>query len=120
MTDLSLEKIISDVANTLGEIDSSRVPFQTRSRTYSPGVGPYGEPQLLKKCIEILNKLDIYTRKIVTKRTPDILIRGSWALEFKIVRPFGDNGKEAENWSVNLLHPYKGNQSSLGDCMKLC
>jgi hypothetical protein len=35
------------------------------------------------------------------------------------VRPFGDNGKEAENWSVNVLHPYRGNTSSLGDCHKL-
>lgn len=23
------------------------------------------------------------------------------------------------NWSVNLLHPYAGNVSSLGDCLKL-
>ena len=41
------------------------------------------------------------------------------AMEFKIVRPFGDNGKEAENWSVNLLHPYRGNVSSIGDAYKL-
>jgi len=119
MTEVSLPKVISDIADALFEIDSSGVPFQTRSRSYSPGVGPYGEPQLMKKCTLILNKLDAYPGKIVTKRTPDILIRGSWALEFKIVRPFGDNGKEAENWSVNLLHPYSGNQSSLGDCIKL-
>jgi hypothetical protein len=55
----------------------------------------------------------------VTKRVPDLLIEDLWALEFKIVRPFGDNGKEAENWSVNVLHPYAGNTSSLGDCQKL-
>ncbi len=48
-----------------------------------------------------------------------MLIPGKWALEFKIARPFGDNGKEAENWSVNLLHPYEGNVSSIGDCYKL-
>lgn len=40
-------------------------------------------------------------------------------IEFKITRPFGDNGKEAENWSVNLLHPYPGNVSTIGDCYKL-
>ncbi|MFC2006056.1 hypothetical protein ACFLVG_03760, partial [Chloroflexota bacterium] len=32
---------------------------------------------------------------------------------------FGDNGNEAENWSVNLLHPYSGNTSTIGDCLKL-
>jgi len=31
----------------------------------------------------------------------------------------GDNGKLAENWSVNLLHPYEGNVSAIGDCFKL-
>jgi hypothetical protein len=41
------------------------------------------------------------------------------ALSFKIVRPFGDNGKEAENWTVNLLHPYSGNVSLIGDALKL-
>ena len=56
---------------------------------------------------------------IRTKRLPDLLIPGKWALEFKIVRPFGDNGLPAEHWSENILHPYVGNTSSLGDCMKL-
>jgi hypothetical protein len=48
-----------------------------------------------------------------------LLIPNEWAIEVKIARPFGDNGKEAENWSVNLLHPYRGNTSSIGDCYKL-
>lgn len=47
------------------------------------------------------------------------MILGYWALEFKLVMPFGDNGKEAESWSVNLLHPYEGNVSLIGDCLKL-
>ncbi len=46
-------------------------------------------------------------------------IDDEWALEFKIARPFNDNGRKAENWSVNLLHPYEGNESLLGDCCKL-
>jgi hypothetical protein len=54
-----------------------------------------------------------------TKRTPDLDIQHQWAIEFKIVRPFGDNGKEAENWSVNMLHPYAGNVSLISDAIKL-
>ena len=42
-----------------------------------------------------------------------------WAVEFKIVRPFGDDGKVAENWGQNLLHPYEGNTSLIGDAIKL-
>lgn len=49
----------------------------------------------------------------------NLLVPGQWAVECKIARPFGDNGKPAENWSVNLLHPYAGNTSLLGDCLKL-
>jgi hypothetical protein len=56
---------------------------------------------------------------MVTKRIPDLLIKGHWALEFNIARPFGDNGRQAENWSVNLLHPYEGNVSAIGDCLRL-
>lgn len=65
-----------------------------------------------------LNGIPYYAGRVRTKRCPDLLIQGSWAVEIKLA-PFGDNGNEAENWSVNLLHPYAGNVSSLGDCMKL-
>ena len=40
------------------------------------------------------------------QRTPDLLIPGQWALEVKLA-------------SVNLLHPYEGNVSLVGDCLKL-
>ncbi|CAN5536006.1 hypothetical protein BH09PLA1_BH09PLA1_07770 [soil metagenome] len=56
---------------------------------------------------------------IKTCRVPDVLIPSRWALEFKIVRPFGDNGFEAEHWSQNLMHPYAGNVSAIADALKL-
>ena len=49
----------------------------------------------------------------------DLVIPDEWAIEFKLIRPFGDNGAEAEHWSENVLHPYPGNTSSIGDCIKL-
>jgi hypothetical protein len=82
-------------------------------------VGPYGEPQLLKEIARILDSREGMKGLVKTRRTPDLLIKDSWALEFKIARPFRDNGVQAENWSVNLLHPYEGNVSSIGDCIKL-
>jgi hypothetical protein len=112
---MNLAEIVSDVANALVTIDASRQPF----RAFKPGVGPYGEPQLVRLIAEHLNTLPKYRRTVRTKRCPDLLIPGEWAIEFKITRPYGDNGKEAENWSVNLLHPYPGNVSTLGDCYKL-
>jgi hypothetical protein len=112
---MDLEVVIGDVLDALVEVDSSRLAY----KNFQPGVGPYGEPQLLKLIAEYLNRLGKYPTQIVTKRAPDLLIQDEWALEFKITRPFGDNGMEAENWSVNLLHPYRGNVSSIGDCFKL-
>lgn len=86
---------------------------------FSLAFGPYGEPQLVKLIASYLNELPKFHGAARTKRTPDLLIPNEWALEFKITRPYGDNSREAENWSVNLLHPYAGNVSTIGDCYKL-
>ncbi|MBI3863121.1 MAG: hypothetical protein HY290_14620 [Planctomycetia bacterium] len=110
-----MNQLIEDVADACAAIDGSGVPF----KTFQPGVGPYGEPQLVKLIASSLNQLAAYRGRALSKRTPDLLITGSWALEFKIARAFGDNGLEAENWSVNLLHPYSGSVSVFGDCLKL-
>lgn len=112
---MDLDELLKDIADALVAIDSSQQAFHT----FQPGVGPYGEPQLVKLVAMRLNELPSYRNSVVTRRTPDFLIPGEWAAEFKIARPFGDNGKEAENWSVNLLHPYPGNVSTIGDCFKL-
>ena len=112
---MELDLVLGDVLEAVVAVDSSRQPF----KAFQPGVGPYGEPQLLKLVAEHLNRLPRYPNRVVTRRIPDLLIPGEWALEFKITRPFGDNGNEAENWSINLTHPYPGNVSSVGDCFKL-
>lgn len=110
-----LSQLVSDVSNCLFEIDASGAHF----KGFRAGVGPFGEPQLVRLLAEKLNRDPRYGGRAVTKRCPDLLIRGDWAIEVKIARPFGDNGREAENWSVNLLHPYSGNVSVIGDCYKL-
>lgn len=112
---MDLENVSRDILSAILAVDSSGEPF----RTYRLGVGPYSEPQLVKRIATYLDGLSFYHGLVQTKRTPDLLIKGSWAIEFKNTRPFGDNGNEAENWSVNLLHPYPGNVSSVGDCLKL-
>jgi len=90
---MDLSRVVEDAANAFVEIDSSRVPF----KKFQPGVGPYGEPQLLRAMVQKLDRLGPYAGKIATRQMPDILIGSLWALEFKLARPFGDNGKQAEN-----------------------
>jgi hypothetical protein len=91
-----------------------------RHKNFRPGIGPYGESDALRAALAIMKFAhpDKYQSALI-KRRPDLLIPDEWQLEFKVIRPFGDNGKEAENWSQNLLHPYPGNTSSIGDCIKL-
>jgi hypothetical protein len=112
---VQLETVVEDVADALEAIDRSRVSF----KAFQPGVGPFGEPQVVAAIARHLNLSAKYAGAVRTKRMPDMLIPGDWAIEFKIARPFGDNGKQAENWSVNLLHPYAGNVSAIADCLKL-
>jgi hypothetical protein len=111
-----MQELVNDIANAIREIDRSGVSF----KEFRPGVGPFGEPQLAKLIANHLaSKCSDSYGGARTCRSPDVLIPGRWALEFKIVRPFGDNGKEAESWSQNLLHPYPGNVSAIGDVLKL-
>ena len=111
--DMRLPTIVSDVADYLKEFDATR-PCH---KLFKPGIGPFGEPQLVREISRGLTTKGYICR---TRRTPDLEIgKNEWAIEFKIVRPYGDNGKEAENWSVNLLHPYEGNTSAIGDALKL-
>jgi hypothetical protein len=112
---MELGQLVTQIANAIVQVDNSRVPF----RTFQPGVGPYGEPQVVKSIAMYLNNIPELKGTVLTKRTPDLLIKDNWAIEFKIVRPYGDNGVEAEHWSTNLLHPYRGNVSTLADCWKL-
>ena len=109
---MELAQLVKLIADVLKDFDSER-PVH---KTFRPGIGPFGEPQIVKEVGRRLLNKGIPAR---TKRTPDLAIREEWAMEFKIVRPFGDNGREAENWSVNLLHPYAGNVSLIGDAIKL-
>lgn len=108
------KQLLVDFADAIADLDRSAIPF----KTFQPGAGPYGEPQLVAEVARRLAEKFEY-RGARTKRKPDLLIPDQWAIEVKIARPFGDNGKEAENWSVNLLHPYSGNTSSIGDALKL-
>ena len=110
---MQLTEIVRSVADILKDFDCER-PVH---KSFKPGIGPFGEPQLVIQIAQRLTRLGIAAS---TRATPaDMDIQGEWAIEFKIVRPFGDNDKEAESWSQNLLHPYEGNVSLIGDAIKL-
>ena len=109
---MQYKELVELIADLLKSLDKER-PVH---KSFQAGIGPFGEPQIVGQIAKGLSDLGLAAQ---TKRTPDMTIEHDWAIEFKIVRPFGDNGKEAENWSVNLLHPYPGNVSLIGDAIKL-
>lgn len=104
MVRMILSQVVNEIADFLKEFDSTR-PIH---KGFQPGIGPFGEPQIVK---EIAKGLSTRGIRSMTHRIPDLSIGEGWAIDFKIARPFGDNGNEAEDWSVNLLHPYEGNVS---------
>ncbi len=113
---ITLEQFADDFAAAMSVVDLSGATH----KQFRSGIGPFGESDAVKAALAVLKRRhpERY-EKAVTKRQPDLLIPNEWQIELKIVRPFGDNGKEAENWSQNVLHPYPGNTSSIGDCLKL-
>ena len=123
----SLGDIVSDFAEAFKAVDETRPQGASRTRTYKPGIGPLTEADAVNRALQHLkeSKLSSYYRDASPKRFPDsrqqcdLVIPGEWAIEFKLLRPFGDNGAEAEHWSENALHPYPGNVSSIGDSIKL-
>lgn len=113
---MELATFIEDFSDALVTVDRRGA----RHKGFQPGIGPFGETEAVRAALAELKlkRLERYA-EAVTKRLPDLLIPGAWALELKIIRPFGDNGNPAEHWSQNVLHPYPGNTSALGDCLKL-
>ena len=89
---VQLDEIANDILGAILVVDASAEPF----KDFQPGASSYGEPQLVRRISGHLNSLPRYEGSVQTRRTPDLFIPGQWALEFKIARPFGDNGNEAD------------------------
>jgi hypothetical protein len=120
----SIQALVEDVAMALAAIDATHPIGE--ARRFQPGIGPLTESELTSAVLR-----DLATRRPSvyegcgprgypgSRAMCDIVLAGHWAIEIKLARPFGDNGKPAERWSENLLYPYPGNTSAIGDCLKL-
>jgi hypothetical protein len=120
---VKLSTLVFDFASALREVDATN-PVGASGR-FKPGCGPLTESELTGLVLRRLRERDAMYDRAAARRYPhgraecDFVLPGEWAVEIKLARPFGDNGKPAERWSENLLYPYPGNTSSLGDCLKL-
>ena len=132
---LTLDELVDDFAAALQEADAKRPQAQnTRSgKPFQPGIGPHTEAQTVALvCDELVrsqpHKYDGQLAQGVSY--PDIvrqkcdLCYGSsltweWAIEVKMLRLFGDNGKLNDNILMHILSPYAQHRSALTDCSKL-
>jgi hypothetical protein len=57
----------------------------------------------------------------VARSRCDVVVLGPdpWAIEIKMLRLMGDNGKPNDNMLMHILSPYPAHRSALTDCEKL-
>ena len=109
--------LVEKIADLLKQYDTEEPEYVTSKGTkYLRGIGPFAETPLIRELGERLTQNGFITE---VKQHPDLVIQRHWGIEFKLARPFGNNGREDEHWSKNLTHPYKGSMSLIGDALTL-
>ena len=97
------------------------------------GIGPHSEAQTLELICRELQLLmpSRYADAIrlgapypeALRQKCDLCIgltsKPAWAMEVKLLRFLGDNGKLNDNIVMHILSPYPAHRSALSDCMKL-
>jgi hypothetical protein len=131
---LELQQLIEDVASSIKRIDARR-PQAANVRTgavYQPGIGPHPETQAVALIVRELEEMaaERYAGVLQTniaypfgRQKCDLCIgtpsSWEWAIEIKMLRLMGDNGKPNDNMLMHILSPYPGDRRALTDCVKL-
>jgi hypothetical protein len=68
---MELADVVTLIADTLKEFDSSKPVCKTPKGIFQPGIGPFGEPLLIKKLQDLLTRKGYLS---TTHRTPDLMI----------------------------------------------
>lgn len=127
---LDLDEIVAEFARGIKAADSRR-PQAANSRTgalYQEGIGPHSESSTISLALSAsgLPSLARVAREVPYPNAPrsrcDLVLEGAqvpWAIEIKMLRLMGDNGKPNDNMLMHILSPYPAHRSALTDCQKL-
>jgi len=132
---LELDALVIDVAAAIKAIDSRR-PQAANARTgalFQPGIGPHSETKAVEMIVAELpaRSPGHYEARLRTgvpyaaksRQRCDLCIgvepEWDWAVEVKMLRLMGDNGKPNDNMLMHILSPYPADRSALTDCTKL-
>src|SRR5262245_33017222 len=132
MNSVTLACLVEDFAAGIRRVDSTApVWIATASgRAYAPGVGPHPEAATVQLVMSDLSSTiphfyDAYRLGVPCPSAPrqrcDIVVgHGAEALavEIKLLRFMGDNGKPNDNMLMHILSPYPAHRSAVTDCKK--
>ena len=126
--ELTAARLARDFAAGLLLADARR----PRWAAYQPGIGPHTEPKAVALVLAELRRDHPALYGSVQTGVPypnsprrkcDLLITPSggrsWAVEVKMLRLMGDNGKPNDNMLMHILSPYPDDNSALTDCQRL-
>jgi hypothetical protein len=127
---LDLHKLVYDFAAGLRAADAlgPQARSQRGSRVYQTGIGPHSEDAAIKLTLDQMRARDEMTYRYVrpipyphSRRRCDLGIGmpTTWAIEVKMARAFGDNGRLDDTYLKDLLSPYERDHSALSDATKL-
>ena len=131
---LTLAEFVSDFARGI-ELADMRGPVAVNARTkiaFRAGIGPQSESEAIRLVLNELSaikseKYEAYQLGVPYPVNPrkkcDLCLGKSqnwtWAIEAKMLRLYGDNGKLNDNMLMHILSPYPEHRSALTDCQKL-
>jgi hypothetical protein len=127
---VELRQIVSDFAMGLKDADALRpqaISFRS-GKAYQPGIGPHGENAAVQLVLTQIRRLRPGSYESAGPVAyPDGRLQcdlgiGSpleWAIEVKMARAFGDNGKLDDTYVKDILSPYESDHSALSDVKKL-
>jgi hypothetical protein len=124
-----LREIVEQFAKAMTAADARRpVAVSPRTgRVYQPGIGPHPEDRAVDLVMaELASAGSTWQSQLRacypgSRQTCDWLLGDplEWAIEIKMSRPNGDNGKPDDTAIKDILSPYSADRSALTDCVKL-
>ncbi|MGQ9834189.1 MAG: hypothetical protein ACUVRJ_10415 [Candidatus Villigracilaceae bacterium] len=128
---IQLSKIVADFAAGIKRVDERRPQYVNHrsKKPFQAGIGPHSEAQVVKLVTDEMNQTYNYSIKTnvpypgFPRQKCDFCIGNTspweWAIEVKMLRFLGDNGKPNDNILMHILSPYPQHKSALTDCTKL-
>jgi hypothetical protein len=131
--DHPLSEFVHVFAHALTAADGRRPTAVGRSRAgrpgrvYKPGIGPHSEDRAVDLAVEQIKVICPEWRVALrqcypgSRQTCDLLWGDppEWAIEVKMFRPNGDNGKPDDTAIKDILSPFASDRSAVSDCRKI-